>query len=114
VGFVIIATTTGSNTMSKDPFRDADRATTCPKCGEVLSWNKEDGLKGQQCGCGYTFTGRERNRRHVGETYLHCPDCGKPTLRLIENTDRDSLGNYREVRTCDECENIVYIVRGFK
>lgn len=42
---------------------------------------------------------------------LYCPDCGKPTLRLIENTEPDCGGEYKECRTCDECENMVYIVR---
>lgn len=42
---------------------------------------------------------------------LHCPDCGKQTLTLIENTDPDVTGEYKEVRTCDDCGNIVYIVR---
>lgn len=42
---------------------------------------------------------------------LHCPDCGKQTLRLIEDTEPDGVGEYKEVRTCDDCESIVYIVR---
>jgi hypothetical protein len=34
------------------------------------------------------------------------------TLRLIEKTEPTDLdGEYKEVRTCDYCENIVYIVR---
>lgn len=41
----------------------------------------------------------------------YCPDCGRQTLRLIETTDQDGTGEYKEVRTCDHCENIVYIVR---
>ncbi len=41
----------------------------------------------------------------------YCPDCGKKTLRLIETTDPDGTGEYKEVLTCDECENIVYVVR---
>jgi hypothetical protein len=47
----------------KNPFREAERWTTCPKCGNSLGWNKEDGLKGQSCSCGYTFTGKERNKK---------------------------------------------------
>lgn len=42
---------------------------------------------------------------------LNCPDCGRLTLVLIENTEPDGTGEYKEVRTCDQCENIVYIVR---
>ena len=44
---------------------------------------------------------------------LHCPDCGRQTLALIEKTEPDSGGEYKEVRTCAACENIVYIVRTF-
>ena len=42
---------------------------------------------------------------------LYCPDCGTKTLRLIETTDEDVNGEYKEVRTCDGCEVLVYIVR---
>jgi uncharacterized protein YbaR (Trm112 family) len=42
---------------------------------------------------------------------LCCPDCGEQTLRLIETTEPDGTGEYKEVRTCDGCENIVYIIR---
>lgn len=42
---------------------------------------------------------------------LHCPDCGEQTLRTIENTEPDGTGEYKQVCTCDGCENIVYIVR---
>ena len=42
---------------------------------------------------------------------LYCPDCGREILELIENTEPDSMGEYKEVRTCRNCENIVYIVR---
>ncbi len=42
---------------------------------------------------------------------LYCPDCGTKTLRLIETTDEDTTGEYKEVRTCDTCEILVYIVR---
>ena len=52
----------------KDPFRDADRHAICPRCGECRSWNKEDGLKGQTCSCGYIFTGRERNRKEDADS----------------------------------------------
>ena len=42
---------------------------------------------------------------------LYCPDCGEQTLRLIETTEPTIDGERKEVRTCDGCENIVYIVR---
>lgn len=45
----------------KDPFRQAERYTDCPKCRETLAWNKEDRLSEQACSsCGYQFTGHER------------------------------------------------------
>jgi hypothetical protein len=44
----------------KDPFRPAEKHTECPKCHNPFGWNKEDGLGGQGCGCGYTFTGKEK------------------------------------------------------
>ena len=40
-----------------------------------------------------------------------CPDCGAKILRLIEATKPDCSGEYKEVRTCDDCQIIVYIVR---
>lgn len=40
----------------------------------------------------------------------YCPDCGEQTLRLIENTEPIG-GEFKEVRTCDGCDNIVYIIR---
>lgn len=43
-----------------------------------------------------------------------CPTCGKRTLRLIENTMPDSLGEYKEVRTCDGCNTLVNIVMRIK
>lgn len=58
----------------KDPFRTSDVWTPCPQCGEILGWNKEDGLTGQCCGrCGYTFKGREKRWRGqipVGQAYV--------------------------------------------
>lgn len=44
----------------KDPFRPAERQTKCPECGEWHFWNREDGLCGQLCACGYIFGGNER------------------------------------------------------
>ena len=41
--------------MKKDPFRPAENWTKCPACGTDYGWNKEDGLVGQTCPCGYTF-----------------------------------------------------------
>lgn len=41
---------------------------------------------------------------------LFCPDCGRMTLRVIEATDPEG-GEYKDVCTCDVCQNIVYIVR---
>jgi uncharacterized protein YbaR (Trm112 family) len=49
--------------------------------------------------------------RRLNPGLLCCPDCSKRTLWLIENTEPDALGEFKEVRTCDLCENIVYIVR---
>jgi hypothetical protein len=45
-----------------------------------------------------------------GDRKLWCPDCGRRSLRLIETTDKDG-DEYKEVRTCDVCEQIIYIVR---
>jgi transcriptional regulator NrdR family protein len=42
---------------------------------------------------------------------LTCPDCGQETLELIETTEPDGTDEYKEVRTCPSCENIVYIIR---
>jgi hypothetical protein len=50
----------GPKETRKDQFRDADRWTRCPKCKEMLGWNDENGLEGQECGCcSYVFTGNE-------------------------------------------------------
>ena len=50
-------------TSKLDPFRPAEKITPCPECEGDLGWNREDGLAGQSCLCGYIFTGRERPRR---------------------------------------------------
>lgn len=39
----------------EDPFRPADRIADCPSCFRQFRWNKEDGLIGQVCACGYVF-----------------------------------------------------------
>jgi hypothetical protein len=39
----------------------------------------------------------------------YCPDCGAQTLNLIETVGAGS--EYKEVLTCDSCENIVYVMR---
>jgi predicted RNA-binding Zn-ribbon protein involved in translation (DUF1610 family) len=39
-----------------------------------------------------------------------CPDCGQQVLRLIEVTEPQG-GEFKEIHTCDQCQNIVYIVR---
>lgn len=44
-------------------------------------------------------------------TDLYCPECRKRTLRIIETTEPDASGEFKEVRTCDDCDLIVYIVR---
>jgi len=38
-----------------------------------------------------------------------CPDC-VGGMRLIESTEPDH-GEYKDVLTCDDCGNIVYVVR---
>lgn len=45
--------------------------------------------------------------------FLFCTDCGERTLRVIENTEPDGCGEYKQVCTCDNecCQQIVYIVR---
>ena len=43
-----------------------------------------------------------------------CPECGQQVLRLIEVTEPDSSGEYKEIHTCDDCQNIVYLVRSGK
>jgi transcriptional regulator NrdR family protein len=43
---------------------------------------------------------------------LYCPDCGESSLRLIEETEHEDGDEYKEVCTCDQCGNLVYIVRG--
>jgi len=45
------------------------------------------------------------------EDVLFCPDCGLFQLYHIESTEPDEDGEYKEVRSCKDCENIVYIVR---
>lgn len=40
-----------------------------------------------------------------------CPDCGEKTLRLIETTKPEENGDYKEVRTCDNCKGVVFIAR---
>jgi len=42
---------------------------------------------------------------------LYCPDCGRQTLEIIEITDPDPSGEFKDVCTCEECGLIVYIVR---
>jgi hypothetical protein len=42
---------------------------------------------------------------------LFCPDCGQQTLRTIENTEPNIDGQYKQVCTCSDCQNLVYIVR---
>ena len=59
--------------MAKDPFRPAENTTQCPKCLEAFGWNKENGLTGQTCPCGYEFTGHERRKvtlPNLRETHL--------------------------------------------
>lgn len=41
----------------------------------------------------------------------YCPDCGGATLRLIETTEVQADNEYKEVLTCDSCENILFVVR---
>ena len=41
-----------------------------------------------------------------------CPDCGEwVAFRLIEKTEPDLSGEYKDCCTCDNCDNMVYIVR---
>lgn len=47
----------------------------------------------------------------VTEEHYYCPDCGNKSLRLIENTDANDIGEYKQVCTCDVCENMVYLYR---
>lgn len=54
----------------------------------------------------------EKGQDIIVQLLKHCPDCGEQSLRTIETTEPNELdGEYKEVCTCDECENIVYIVR---
>ncbi len=40
-----------------------------------------------------------------------CPDCGQKDLRLIEQTEPNIDCEYKDIMTCDSCENLVYMVR---
>lgn len=42
---------------------------------------------------------------------LYCPDCGAKTLEMIERTDPDAGGEFKETRTCDSCRNMIYVFR---
>ena len=52
----------------------------------------------------------------MAERSIRCPDgcdAGRhiTTGRLIESTDPDATGEYKDVCTCDKCGIIFYIVR---
>lgn len=53
-------TFTTDKNRHKYEFIHADAWSQCPECPNGFGWNTKDGLKGQQCGCGHIFTGRER------------------------------------------------------
>lgn len=42
---------------------------------------------------------------------LGCEDRGLSTGRVIEKTEPDVSGEYKEVCTCDRCEIIFYVFR---
>jgi hypothetical protein len=44
---------------------------------------------------------------------MFCPDCGKRTLRIIEMIDPQGelATEYKEICTCDDCENMIHIYR---
>jgi hypothetical protein len=45
------------------------------------------------------------------EVIGYCPDCGKRTLELIEETAQDADGQYKRIGTCPGCDNLVYLIR---
>jgi hypothetical protein len=76
-----------------DPYRDADNFAGCPRCGDPLGWNSEDGLAGQTCGeCGYSFTGKEAA-------------CAVPLHGLAAQALGGPAKGDREV-TCTECGQV--------
>lgn len=40
-----------------------------------------------------------------------CPDCGTKTLRLIERTEPDASGEFKEISCCDKCNILVHVYR---
>ena len=41
-----------------------------------------------------------------------CPECGKlHATRVIETTEPDPGGEYKDVCTCDGCQTLFYVVR---
>ncbi len=56
----------------RDRRSERQRHTRCPGCGEYVAWWHVEGLKGKVCdGCGWLFSGAERNPT---PTHCKCPD----------------------------------------
>jgi hypothetical protein len=56
----------------------------------------------------------ERHERLVSnpvslDALYWCPNCGLETLRIIERTEPDDAGEFKDICTCDKCENMIHI-----
>ena len=42
----------------------------------------------------------------------YCPGCGRDeSTRIIESTEPDPAGEYKDVCTCDHCATLFYVIR---
>jgi hypothetical protein len=55
---------------------------------------------------------KEMNEAAAINSPAYCPDCGKQCCGLIESTEPDEGGEYKDVWSCRACENIFNVVRG--
>ncbi len=58
--------------LINNPFRTADHSIECPECSSIFTWNTEDGLTGQTCGCGHVFTEDDAERQTIDITPEGC------------------------------------------
>jgi len=106
-------------TQEGDLFPHLSGSQMVQSLAHAIQWTQQQEKHEQEAVSRALFNAIQRDcsqppaaQEEQDEDYTHyCPDCGTKTVRLIESTEPDGTGEYKDILTCDSCQTIIYLIR---